>query len=54
MKCFRDQLREWKKQQQKKRPKRKEEQLSVRDIEELMGMYRPRYVRNRGGAFRQK
>ncbi|PHA00928.1 hypothetical protein COE51_06345 [Bacillus pseudomycoides] len=54
MKCLRDQLREWKKHQKKKQPKRKEEKLSVRDIEELMGMHRPRYERGRGGAFRQK
>lgn len=54
MKYLRDQLGEWKKQQKEKQPERKEEKLSVQDIEELMGMYRSRYACSRGGAFRQK
>ncbi|EJS59718.1 hypothetical protein ICG_01758 [Bacillus cereus BAG1X1-3] len=32
----------------------KTEKLSVRDIEELMGIRRPRYERGHGGALRQK
>ncbi|EMA6341700.1 MULTISPECIES: hypothetical protein [Bacillus cereus group] len=42
-------------QQQKKQNKQqKEEKLSIRDIEELMGVRRPRYERGHGGALRQK
>ncbi|WP_167332907.1 hypothetical protein [Bacillus gaemokensis] len=42
-------------QQQKKQNRhQKKEKLNVRDIEELMGIRRPRYERGHGGAFRQK
>ncbi|MFD0768851.1 hypothetical protein ACFQZ1_07985 [Bacillus sp. CGMCC 1.60114] len=56
MKSLKDQLREWKKQSQqmkKKNEKKRKEQLSKRDIEELMGIRGPRYERRRG-ALRQK
>lgn len=32
----------------------KKEKLSIRDIEELMGIRRARYERGHGGALRQK
>ena len=32
----------------------KKEKLSIRDIEELMGIRKPRYERGHGGALRQK
>ncbi|MGX5506057.1 hypothetical protein ACWKTL_17245 [Bacillus toyonensis] len=56
MKLLRDQLREWKKQSKqskKKNKKKRKEKLSTREIEDLMGMYRPCYER-RCGALRQK
>ncbi|MCM3411245.1 hypothetical protein [Metabacillus litoralis] len=34
--------------------KRKKEIFSQRDIEDLMGIRRPRYERGSGGAYRQK
>ncbi|WP_044797741.1 phage protein [Bacillus cereus] len=48
MKALRDQLREWKKQ-----IKQTKENFSTREIEDLMGKYRPCYERRRG-ALRQK
>ncbi|SFK74300.1 hypothetical protein SAMN04488573_1011285 [Bacillus sp. 5mfcol3.1] len=56
MKVLKDQLREWKKQSKqakKKGKKKRKEKFSAREIEELMGMYRPCYERRRG-ALRQK
>ncbi|WP_342761867.1 hypothetical protein [Bacillus sp. BR3(2024)] len=56
MKGLKDQLREWKKQSKKvnkKNKKKQKEKLSTRDIEDLMGIYGPRYERRRG-AVRQK
>ena len=55
MKGLKDQLREWKKQSnQAKRKRRKtKEKFSTREIEDLMGMHRPCYERRRG-AIRQK
>ncbi|PEQ59991.1 hypothetical protein CN470_20700 [Bacillus cereus] len=56
MKGIRDQLREWKKhgkQAKKKNKKKRKEKLSTRDIEDLMEIHGPRYVRRRG-ALRQK
>ncbi|WP_179955683.1 hypothetical protein [Bacillus sp. AY18-3] len=42
-------------QQQKKQNRHyKKEKLSIRDIEELMGVRKPRYERGHGGALRQK
>ncbi|GCF83382.1 MULTISPECIES: hypothetical protein [Bacillus cereus group] len=53
MKRLRDQLREWKKQSNKTKKKKRKEKLNTREIEELMGMHRPCYERKRG-AIRQK
>ncbi|WJE54310.1 hypothetical protein QRE66_08765 [Bacillus cereus] len=56
MKALRDQLREWNKQSKlakKKSKKKRKENLSTREIEELMGIHGPRYERRRG-ALRQK
>ncbi|HEK9103625.1 TPA: hypothetical protein SUB30_005117 [Bacillus pseudomycoides] len=56
MKALKDQLREWKKQThqaKKKKKKKRKEKLSIRDIEDLMGIHGPRYERRRG-ALRQK
>ncbi|MGE6618521.1 hypothetical protein [Bacillus mycoides] len=56
MKALRDQLREWEKQNiqaKKKHKKKREERLTTRDIEDLMGIRGPRYERRRG-AWRQK
>ncbi|EJP84661.1 hypothetical protein [Bacillus cereus] len=56
MKVLKDQLREWKqqsKQAKKKRKKKRKENLSTREIEDLMGMHGPRYERRRG-VIRQK
>ncbi|MEI4605927.1 hypothetical protein G9298_02410 [Bacillus thuringiensis] len=56
MKALKDQLREWKKQStqvEKKQKRKRKENLSTRDIEDLMGIHRPRYERRRG-VIRQK
>ncbi|OQR56401.1 hypothetical protein CDB3_04770 [Bacillus sp. CDB3] len=53
MKVLRDQLREWKKQSKQEKKKKRKEELSTREIEDLMGMHGPRYERRRG-ALRQK
>ncbi|MGQ3740768.1 hypothetical protein [Bacillus sp. Fil] len=54
MKVLKDQLREWEKQlNQVKKKKKSKENLSTRDIENLMGVHGPRYERRRG-ALRQK
>ncbi|ARJ23817.1 hypothetical protein B7492_22605 [Bacillus mycoides] len=56
VKALRDQLREWEKQTiqaKKKNKKKREEKLTTRDIEDLMGIRGPRYERRRG-ALRQK
>lgn len=37
-----------------KNNKKKKEKFSQREIEELMGIRRPRYERGSGGAYRQK
>ncbi|WP_179139663.1 hypothetical protein [Bacillus sp. CDB3] len=50
---LRDQLREWKKQSKQEKKKKRKEELSTREIEDLMGMHGPRYERRRG-ALRQK
>ncbi|MGN7938518.1 hypothetical protein [Metabacillus sp. 22489] len=36
------------------KPIKKKEKLSKRDLEELMGIYRPRHSRGLGGAFKQR
>lgn len=48
MKDLREQLRGWKKMNMK------DEKLSVRELQELMGMNRPIYKRGKGGAIRNK
>ncbi|EOO28637.1 phage protein [Bacillus cereus VD133] len=56
MKTLKKQIGEWKKQSKqpkKKSKKKRKEKLSTRDIEELMGIHRPRYERRRG-VLRQK
>ncbi|WP_172805401.1 hypothetical protein [Bacillus mycoides] len=56
MKNLKDQICEWKKQSdqlKKKNKKKRKENLSTRDIEDLMGIHGPRYERRRG-ALRQK
>ncbi|PFN23945.1 hypothetical protein [Bacillus cereus] len=54
MKVLKDQLREWKKQSnQSKKKKKGKEKFSTREIEDLMGIHRPCYERRRG-ALRQK
>ena len=56
MKALKDQLREWKKQAtqvEKKEKRTRKENLSTRDIEDLMGIHGPRYERRRG-VIRQK
>lgn len=58
---LRDQLQEWRKQSavdkqvhQEKKTSQKREELSDRDLRELMGTGRPRYARGKGGAYRQR
>ncbi|WP_346817855.1 hypothetical protein [Bacillus paramobilis] len=53
MKGLKDQLREWKKQSNQAKKKKRKEKFSTREIEDLMGMHRPCYERRRG-AIRQK
>lgn len=56
MKTLKNQMREWKKQSKqakKKYMKKRDERLTTRDIEDLMGIHGPRYERKRG-AIRQK
>ncbi|MBW3490804.1 hypothetical protein [Bacillus sp. FDAARGOS_1420] len=56
IKALKDQLREWKKlskQAKKRHKKKREEKLTTREIEDLMGIRGPRYERRRG-AWRQK
>lgn len=56
MKVLKNQLHEWKKQSKqgkKKNKKKQKEKLSTREIEDLMGMHRPCFVRRRG-VLRQK
>ncbi|MHB0802564.1 hypothetical protein PVK73_24000 [Bacillus thuringiensis] len=56
MKILKNQIREWKKQSKqakKKDMKKRDERLTTRDIEDLMGIHRPCYERRRG-ALRQK
>ncbi|MHB0802743.1 hypothetical protein PVK73_25145 [Bacillus thuringiensis] len=51
MKTLKDQLREWKKQSKQAKTEdrqKREEKLTIRDIENLMGVYGPRYERRRG------
>lgn len=40
--------------EQKQQPEKKEEKLSRREWEELMGIRSNKYYRGHGGAFRQK
>lgn len=58
---LRDQLQEWRKQSSvdkqvhhEKKPSQKREELTDRDLRELMGTDRPRYARGKGGAYRQR
>ncbi|WP_406945742.1 hypothetical protein ACJA3J_05700 [Halobacillus sp. SY10] len=53
---LREQLKQYKRKHniQTPHPKKKKEDFSTRDIEELMGMNRPTYRRGRGGAIKQK
>ncbi|WP_155522820.1 hypothetical protein [Indiicoccus explosivorum] len=37
-----------------KKEKRPKNKLSQRDLEELMGVRKPRFSRHKGGAYRQK
>ncbi|QWH60183.1 hypothetical protein EXW39_08370 [Bacillus mycoides] len=56
IKALKDQLCEWKKlskQAKKRHKKKREEKLTTREIEDLMGIRGPRYERRRG-AWRQK
>ncbi|HDR8145489.1 TPA: hypothetical protein QC063_005844 [Bacillus cereus] len=56
MKALKNQSRGWKKQSKQgkeKNKKKSKEKLSTREIEDLMGIHRPRYERRRG-AIRQK
>ena len=55
MKILKDQLREWKTSYAsgKKEKRTRKENLSTRDIEDLMGIHGPRYERRRG-VIRQK
>ncbi|MED2764840.1 hypothetical protein P4283_22815 [Bacillus thuringiensis] len=53
MKVGRGLLREWDKQYEQANKKKREEKLSTRDIEDLMGVCGPRYERRRR-AWRQK
>ncbi|MED2765893.1 hypothetical protein P4283_28485 [Bacillus thuringiensis] len=53
MKVKRGPLRERDKQYEQANKKKREEKLSIRDIEDLMGVRGPRYERRRG-AWRQK
>ncbi|MBW3492050.1 hypothetical protein [Bacillus sp. FDAARGOS_1420] len=54
MKVLKDQLREWEKQSnQVKKKKKPKENLNTCDIENLMGVHGTRYERRRG-ALRQK
>ena len=53
MKRLKDQLREWKKQLNQTKKKKRKEKFSTREIEELMGVHGPRYERRRG-AIKQK
>jgi hypothetical protein len=63
MKHFKEQLIIWKEKHDMKsesksdslrKAKKKPQELSEKEIKELMGMGRPRYSRGRGGALRQK
>ena len=58
---LRDQLQEWRKQSavdkqvhHEKNPSQKREELTDRDLRELMGTGRPRYARGKGGAYKQR
>ncbi|MEB9853103.1 hypothetical protein P4K23_12715 [Bacillus cereus] len=53
MKGVKNQLREWKKQSNQVKKKKRKEKFCTREIEELMGVHGPRYERRRG-ALRQK
>ncbi|HFJ9286160.1 TPA: hypothetical protein ACGW44_004057 [Bacillus toyonensis] len=56
MKVLKDQLREGKKQStqvETEQKRKRKENLSTRDIEDLMGIHGPRYERRRG-VIRQK
>ncbi|MFJ6273674.1 hypothetical protein [Bacillus thuringiensis] len=53
MKGLKNQLREWKKQSNQVKKKKRKEKFCTREIEDLMGMHRPCYERKRG-ALRQK
>jgi len=53
MKGLKAQLREWKKQSNQEKKKKRKEKFSTREIEELTGVHGPRYERRRG-AVRQK
>jgi predicted Zn-dependent peptidase len=61
MKTIQDQLKKWKqlnpspkKKHKRKKPQQaREEKLRDRDIRDLMGMNKPRYRRNKGGAYRR-
>lgn len=61
-KPFREQLAEWEKKNMKGKShnkkkvnkRKKDDNLSFRDIEWLMGTRRPIYARGKGGAYRQR
>ncbi|MFC0188220.1 hypothetical protein ACFFJY_07990 [Fictibacillus aquaticus] len=53
MNNFKQQLKNWKHKHQPAK-KKVENELTERDLKELMGMNRPTYTRGRGGAMKQK
>lgn len=61
MRTLQNELSKWSKKNNVKTPvkksepkKKKKESFSRREIENLMGIHRPRYERGSGGAYRQK
>ncbi|KLR75317.1 phage protein [Geobacillus sp. T6] len=62
MRTMKDQMQKWIKannmayrsERNRKERKRNKERLTEREINELMGTYRPIYRRGKGGAFRQR
>ncbi|AWO73897.1 hypothetical protein C1N76_04465 [Geobacillus thermoleovorans] len=62
MRTIQDQMQKWIKannmtyhpERNRKERKRNKERLTEREINELMGTYRPIYRRGKGGAFRQR
>ncbi|WP_169911205.1 hypothetical protein [Evansella clarkii] len=53
MRNLKTEMKRWKNQKQKNKPKEDKDKLSDRDLKDLMGINRRTYER-RGGAIRQK